>query len=162
MANLPQSTKQKKHDARWIVLAVCVVVAATIVLNRAWIYDWYRGISYQPTAEMTEIRNKLELTGRGEFVFGAAQPELNTATDFNTNCRQDESEMAVLGCYTEGDIYVYNITDAQLGGIRELTTAHELLHAVWARMSEAEQVELTEPLTRVFENNQELLDKFKM
>lgn len=159
MTNLPQKTKQKKHYARWIVLAICVAVVVTIVLNRAWIYDWYRGISYQPTAEMTEIRNKLELTGRGEFVFGAAQPELNTATDFNTNCRQDESEMAVLGCYTEGDIYVYNITDAQLSGIRELTTAHELLHAVWARMSEAEQVELTEPLTRVFENNQELLEQ---
>lgn len=157
MTGLPQTAKQKRHYAKWIVLGVIVAVVVTIILNRAWIYDWYRGASYQPTAEMATIREKLELTGKGEFVFGAAQPVLSAAKEFNANCRQDETEIAVLGCYTEGNIYVYNITDTNLDGIRELTTAHELLHAVWARMSDDEKKALVEPLTRTFEANQVLL-----
>ena len=138
-------------------MVILTVVTVAVVVNRAWVYDWLRGVAYRPTVEMAEIREKLGLTGQGEFLFNAAQPELETATEFNTNCRQDESEIAVLGCYTAGNIYIYNITEERLAGIRELTAAHELLHAKWARMSEAEKVELVEPLTRVFEANQEML-----
>ena len=156
MNRLPQQ-KTRKHYAGWIVVGVVAALAVVIVLNRAWIYDWFRGATYRPTAEMEAIRDKLDLTGQGAFLFNAAQPELEPATEFNTNCRQDESEIAVLGCYTAGNIYIYNITEERLAEIRELTAAHELLHAVWARMSEEEKVELVEPLTRVFDANQEML-----
>lgn len=138
-----------------MLILVAVVIAG--VLNREWIYDWLRGATYQPTVEMVEIRNKLQLTGRGEFLFNAAQPELNEAADFNVNCRQDESEVAVLGCYTLGNIYVYNITDTKLAGIRELTAAHELLHAVWARMDESEKKELEPILQQVYQGNLDIL-----
>jgi len=137
---------------------VLVVVAATVVLKRDWIYDWYRGVSYQPSGEMVAIRDELGLTNRGEFLFNAAQPALNTAVDFNLNCRQDESEVAVLGCYTAGNIYIYDVKDAKLAGIRELTTAHELLHAVWARMSGDEQQELSAALLQVFDKNRDSLE----
>lgn len=138
-----------------MLILVAVVVAG--VLNREWIYDWLRGVTYQPAAEMVEIRNKLQLTGRGEFLFNAAQPELNEAAEFNVNCRQGESEVAVLGCYTTGNIYVYNITDTKLAGIRELTVAHELLHAVWARMDESEKKELEPILQQVYQDNLDIL-----
>lgn len=152
-----QNRVRKRHIFSWVFLVVFVVLAMVVVLNRGWIYDWYRGISYQPSGEMIAIRDKLQLTGRGEFLFNAAQPELNEATEFNKNCRQDEDEVAVLGCYAAGNIYVYNIDAVELNGIRELTAAHELLHAVWARMSDDEKVALVEPLTRTFEKNQAFL-----
>jgi hypothetical protein len=154
---MPRAGARKRHILRWVFLAVLAVVAVAVVLNREWIYDWYRGVSYQPSNEMATIRDKLQLTGRGEFLFNAAQPELNAAEEFNANCRQDEDEVAVLGCYNNGDIFVYNIDAAELNGIRELTTAHELLHVVWARMSEDEKVALVEPLTRTFDANQDFL-----
>lgn len=157
MNKMPQQT-MKRHYLGWIVLGVLVTIVAVVaILNRVWIYDWFRGVTYRPAAEIVNIRNKLNLTGRGEFLFNAAQPELNDAAEFNVNCRQDESEVAVLGCYTVGNIYVYDITDAKLSGIRELTAAHELLHAVWARMSEDERRDLTLPLTQTFDKNQDLL-----
>lgn len=157
MNKLPQQ-KVKRHYLGWAVLGVLATTIVTVVvLNRVWIYDWFRGVTYRPVAEMVEIRDKLELTGRGEFLFGAAQPELNNAAEFNENCWQDESEVAVLGCYTAGNIYVYNILDTKLAGIRELTTAHELLHVVWARMGEVEKQDLTRALTQVFDENQDLL-----
>ena len=141
----------------WVVVLILVVIIVVGLLNRDWIYDWYRGISYKPEAEMVAIRDKLKLTGWGEFLFNAAQPELNEASDFNVNCRQYESEVAVLGCYTTGNIYVYNITDAKLAGIRELTTAHELLHVVWAHMSESEKKELEPILQQVYRDNLDVL-----
>ena len=149
---------QKKSGLGWVIAVVLVVIVATVVvLNRAWIYDWVRGVSYRSSSEMVTIRDKLQLTGAGEFLFNAVQPELNVAEEFNENCRNDESEIAVLGCYTAGDIYIYNIDAAELDGIRELTAAHELLHAKWARMSDDEKVALVEPLARTFEANQSFL-----
>ena len=157
MTDLPQNSARKRHYLRWIMLVVILVAVVAVALNREWLYDWYRGLIYQPTAEMVGIREKLELTGRGEFLFGAAQPELNTAEEFNENCRKDESEVAVLGCYTNENIYVYNITDEKLDGIRELTTAHELLHAVWARMDESVKKDILPTLEQVYKDNADVL-----
>jgi hypothetical protein len=107
---------------------------------------------------MVDIRSGLQLTDRGEFLFNASQPELNGAAEFNSYCRDNQqSEVAVLGCYRTNKIYVYNITDARLKGIRELTSAHELLHANWARMDEAARNELVSALTQVYDTNQGIL-----
>lgn len=155
--NIATQQKTKRNYCGWVILLVLVAIATIIVLNRAWIYDWFRGVTYRPTAEMISIRDELNLTGRGEFLFNATQPESNEADAFNANCRQDESEVAVLGCYTAGNIYVYNITDVKLDGIRELTAAHELLHAVWARMGNAEKEDLKPILQQVYQNNLSVL-----
>lgn len=134
-----------------------IVIGVGVYLNREPIYEYYRGVTYQPSSEMARIRTDLQLTERGTSLFNTAQPALEEATEFNAYCRDGETETAVLGCYVGGNIHVYNITDERLNGIRELTTAHELLHAKWARMSEKEKVALVEPLTRVFEENQDFL-----
>ncbi|MCR5700092.1 MAG: hypothetical protein K6G49_01500 [Candidatus Saccharibacteria bacterium] len=152
-----KNQKQKGHLLGWLGLLVLIVVGLSIFLNREWLYDFYRGTIYRPTDEMIRIRSDLALTDRGEFLFNASQPELNEAAEFNSYCRNGASEVAVLGCYIGNSIHVYNITDKRLAGIRELTSAHELLHANWARMSQEERIALVEPLTRVFEANQDLL-----
>ena len=36
---------------------------------------------------------------------------------------------AVLGCYANREISIFNVTDQRLDGIREVTAAHEMLHA---------------------------------
>lgn len=147
-----------RKSIKWIVLIVVAVLGVLIVVHRDWIEDWWTGMGYEASSEMAEIRDKLYLTERGEFLFNASRPALNDSDEFNAYCRSDlDMEMAVLGCYTDGNIYVYNITEDELSGIRELTTAHELLHAVWARMSEAKRRELVPSLTLAFESNQEML-----
>lgn len=157
-----KSLLQRKNKHNYIgwsfLLIVAGVVVAVAIFNRGKIYDWYRSVVYRPTAEMVNIRDSLGLTGEGEFLFNAVQPVLNEAEDFNRNCRKDESDMAVLGCYVTGNIYVYNITSPELNGIRELTVAHELLHAKWERMSETERLEFVAALTQVFDKNQDLLE----
>ena len=129
-----------------------------MALNWRWCIDFVRGIGYTPSSEMSGIMEKLELTDRGEFLFKASRPELLQRDEFNSHCVEEVTETAVLGCYTQDTVYVYNITEEELAGIQELTTAHELLHAVYARMSEEEKGSLVEPLTRTFEANQGFLE----
>lgn len=151
---------KRRYRFGWLILFVLVIcVVTTAVFNWVWIYDWFRGISYQPTDVMMEIRDALNLTDRGMFLFDAAQPVLNTAEEFNTNCRKNETSVAVLGCYTSGNIYVYDISSEELDGIRELTTAHELLHAVWARMNESKKEELVSVLEKVYADNLDILEE---
>jgi hypothetical protein len=150
---------KKRHFGRWMFLLLLVSVVVGAVWKGPWIYDYYRAQTYQPSSEMMRIRESLNLTEQGEFLFNASQPELDSAADFNTNCQSNNSETAVLGCYTMGTIYVYNIDSAELDGIRELTTAHELLHAVWARMSEEEKSALNSALAEVRATNSAKLDE---
>jgi hypothetical protein len=45
----------------------------------------------------------------------------------------------VLGCYSEGNVYVYAVTDERLAGTVEVTAAHEMLHAAYERLSPDER-----------------------
>ena len=144
---------------KWLVLGVLIASVAMVILNREWIYDHYRGMTYQPSSEMAKIRDSLGLASQGEFLFNASQPALEEKEDFNNFCQAQMTETAILGCYTAGNIYVYNIVDEELNGIRELTTAHELLHAVWARMDESEREALKPALQQTLEANKDLLEE---
>ena len=109
---------------------------------------------------MLRIRQDLALTVNGEFLFNASQPELDDREEFNAHCRNGaDSEIAVLGCYANNNIYVYNIEAEELDGIRELTAAHELLHAVFARMSESEKDNLKSLLEQVYKENKDILER---
>jgi hypothetical protein len=138
---------------------VILAVAVGILLNRQWLYDYFRGVQYRPSEEMSIIRDSLQLTDQGKFLFNAAQPELEEKDVFNAYCRMGDEEIAILGCYTSGNIYIYNIIDKELDGIRELTTAHELLHAVFARMSEGDKSSLKQALDKVYTENKDTLEK---
>ena len=142
-----------------LVLVVIALAAGLAYLNRNWIMDWWKGLSYEPSSGMVQIRDALQLTGEGEFLFKAVHPSLEERDGFNAICRDDDTEIAVLGCYTEGNVHVYNIESTELDGIREVTTAHELLHAVWERMSDGDKTALNDELNEVLTRNRDFLDE---
>ena len=153
---------RKRNDKGYLILflavfAAIIVVTAVVISNFGVISDFIVGMHYQPSSEMAQIRTDLELTGKGTSIFNASQPELMERVNFNQKCREVENEAAILGCYTEGQIYVYDVSLEELAGIRELATAHELLHAVYARMSQDERAKLTDSLAQVLEENKDLL-----
>ena len=113
---------------------------------------------YEPTPEMAKLLEKDDLTSTGKRIFNASRPELQDAAEFNQNCySSQESNSSVLGCYTKKRVYVYNITDSELDGIRETVLAHELLHAVWARLSSREKENLQDDLESVYKANKDAL-----
>lgn len=141
--------------------AICSVILMGLVvffaLNFGTIKDMMVGLTYRPTSEMSEIRESLDLTGKGARIFNATLPDLKEKEEFNQICRDEESANAILGCYRGDRVYVYNILDEELEGIREVTSAHELLHAVYYRMNINEKRELRDSLLAVYEENQDVL-----
>ena len=153
--------KHKKNIGRKVFVAtmavVAVIVVVTIVLNRVFLRDFFRGLGYRPTSEMILLKTNLGLTDGGDLIFKSSWPELEEKEEFNEHCRTVETTTAILGCYTNETIYIYDITDKRLDGIREATLAHELLHAVYARLSEAERNGLKPYLDEVYNKNKNIL-----
>ena len=142
-----------------IFLFVMMILAGVFLLNRVLVSDYILASSYTPSSEMATIRDHLNLTDRGNLIFNASHPRLDSRDDFNFDCASSDPDIAVYGCFTSNKIYVYNIDDKELSGIRESTTAHELLHAVWARLSNSEKNRLIPLLEKVYSENTELFDE---
>lgn len=143
-----------------VVLAgVFLVLMVMMFVNRTLISDTLRGLFYHPSDEMISIREELKLTDDGVRVFNASFPVLNERNEFNERCESHDSNIYILGCYTAGGIYVYNIADDRFDGIREVTSAHELLHAVYARMSDSEKISLSVLLEEVYRGHNKTLGK---
>ncbi len=144
---------KKKNAIRDIIITVVAVlfvaIGIMIYLNRVIIYDWMLAISYNAPAEVSEIEEKIFLTDRAKMIFAAARPSLNERDEFNHNCDSHEKEVSILGCYTDGQIHVFNIESEDLDGIVESTMAHELLHAVWERMGESDKSQISVELMNV-------------
>ena len=94
---------------------------------------------YHPTNAVADIASRSSLSDGGKFYFYASQPDVQAANDFNKSCERQEANSSILGCFSNGKIYVYDVTDVQLDGIKEVTASHEMLHAVWQRMGASEQ-----------------------
>lgn len=145
--------------AGMVLVAGLTVAVVFVTLNYGAIQDYFAGMGYEPVAEMARIRDELGLSAEARRVFDATWPELDERGDFNRNCRSGEVDVAILGCYAGGRIYVYDIVNEELDGVRELATAHELLHAMWERLGVREQAMLTEELEAVLAENEWLAEE---
>ncbi|MBQ3441244.1 hypothetical protein IJG27_02960 [Candidatus Saccharibacteria bacterium] len=150
--------RKKNYKIFFVVCSVILMLGVVAVwLNFGVIKDVLVGMGYRPTSEMVEIREALKLTGTGARIFNASMPVLQEKQEFNSNCREVENESAILGCYRDERIFVYNIVDEELPGIRELTAAHELLHAVYSRMNSEDKDKWRNDLIAVYQENQGIL-----
>lgn len=116
-------------------------------LNRQQIKDFYVANYSAQQPEAIDLSSKLDLTNNGELLYKASKPEILTSTGFNNACQTVQKEKSiVLGCYTKQRLYVYKVDDIRLSGVQEVTAAHELLHAVYERMSKSDKQELDREL----------------
>ena len=155
----PEAKKSKSKIVLGFLSVFLIAVFIFAFLNYVAIKDYFVGLSFKPTAEMSEIKEKLELTDRGSLIFNASFPTLESKDDFNRDCDSYDEEISVLGCFSKDRIYVYNITSSELSGILESTTAHELLHAIWSRLKGAEKAALTPVLEDVYKENRLMLEE---
>lgn len=151
----PKSTTSLIAKILGVVFGIGLV--ALLFFNRIVITDYIKGFSYSPTPEIAEISSALNLASSGARIFRASSPVLESRDDFNRDCASFDAEVSILGCYTNEKIYVYNITEPTLAGIRESTTAHELLHAIYARLSDAQKSRLSPLLNEVYQKNESSL-----
>lgn len=149
-------------------LIIIIIVAALLALG--WFFsnffetftaDLISNLSYAGSEEVSTLADKLNLTSGGRFIFGATHPAVEDRESFNAHCNSYDSETSTLGCYGGNKIYIYNVTAEELNGIKESTAAHELMHAVWDRMSEFEKSDLASALLDAYddEKNHASLEK---
>ncbi|MEA9984723.1 MULTISPECIES: hypothetical protein [Subtercola] len=126
-----------------IVIAIVVpggAVAYGIFHQR--ITDQLAVWQYTPTAEVAQMAADSGMNDEGRFYFYASAPTVESAADFSSVCGSSTDDFVLLGCYTGSSIHVFNVTDARLAGVRNVTAAHEMLHAVYARLSDDDRTSL--------------------
>ena len=120
-----------------------IVVAAGGLAAAYWfgpqLLDEFRAQQYTPSSQISVIEQRVTLTSAGRRIFYATSPEVQDSGQFNSSCHSVERTTAILGCYYRDRIYLYNVQNDELDGALDVTAAHELLHAAYARLNAFEQ-----------------------
>lgn len=114
-------------------------------MDRQYVVDAIQYTQYKPTETVKDVASRAGLTDQARFTFYATRPAVETSQAFNDHCQRKEADSPILGCYASDRIYIFNVTDERLKGIKAVTAAHELLHAEYDRLSDSEKKRL-EPL----------------
>lgn len=131
--------KSAGYVASIVVTLISVAITLILLVNRQHIVDTISVWQYKPTNEISAFVDRTGMSDDGEFLFFASQPSLEGTQTFNDKCARIEKSTAILGCYDGRSIYVYDVPNPKLDGIREVTSAHEMLHAAYLRLSSAER-----------------------
>lgn len=134
---------QQKHKTglilTFIISVVLIGVALLFFVYRQRITDQITVWEFHPSSLISGLVDRAGMNSDGKFYYLASQPILDGTQNFNTECERTEMVTSILGCYVNNRIYVYDVTDPELDGIREVTATHETLHAIYARLSESER-----------------------
>ncbi|MEB4616204.1 hypothetical protein [Leucobacter sp. M11] len=130
----------QKMAAWLLVLALLAVGVFYVVTKRQELQDRFEAANYEPSARVLQVIDRLALSDSGELIFLASKPTVESSQRFNQQCKDvsHSDDGHVLGCYADGRIHLFEVADERLSGVVEVTAAHELLHASFARLSEAE------------------------
>jgi hypothetical protein len=121
---------------RSILTLVFLLLTVWLWFNQQTFLDQIAVWQYKPTAEITQLAKRSGMNEKGTFLFYASNPEVEGTQRFNQVCDRKEEGTAVLGCYNGRKIIVYDVKDPRLDGIREVTAAHEMLHAAYGRLTD--------------------------
>lgn len=135
----------------WIFLLLAVAGGIFIGLNRQRIADFLKAQNFKPNVELSELAEELNLSKDAEITLFATEPQLENTQKFNQNCSNHLENTSILGCYKADKIHIFDIDNPELDGIKHTTLAHEMLHAVWARLDSAERNRLGKILDAEYE-----------
>ncbi len=145
-----RSTSAVRKLSKLVFYILFLSIPVVFWFNRFTVFDWWRLRNYSAPAEVVSIADKTTMNSASRRVFYANHPELEDSQNLRSNCQQDEITI-VLGCYVGGKgIFLFKVTDPRLDGIKEVTGAHELLHAQYDRLSLKEQTRVNNMLSAAF------------
>lgn len=126
--------------------ALLVFAAIWLLVNRQYVYDQIIVWQFNPGPGVVELVDRAGMSDQGKFYYLASQPVLDGTQNFNKECETVENSTSILGCYTNKRIYIYDVTDPKLDGIKEVTAAHEALHAAYQRLDSDEKAKVNKLL----------------
>ena len=142
------------HTNLWVLALTIFFIAISYVVIIKWvaIEDWWKLRGYNPPTSVVTLANQDTMTSYTRHLFYLNKPQLlSTVSSFRVDCPEN-SDTIVLGCYHSGQngIFIYNVADPTLAGISQVTAAHEVLHAVYERLSVTQRSTLDSELENYF------------
>jgi hypothetical protein len=120
---------------KFFVPLIVAALSLSAVLYGQRVIDTVQADAFHPSARVQAVNQRLELTSRGTDLLYASHATIEDQEQFNTSCQSSERTAAILGCYYQRNIYLFNITNSELDGAIEVTAAHEMLHAAYERLN---------------------------
>ncbi|GAC1601566.1 MAG: hypothetical protein NVS3B29_03410 [Candidatus Saccharimonadales bacterium] len=127
------------------LLAVVVLIG----INRDVLLDQYALATYRTTPDVAAFESRIMLSTAARAALYRAAPQYDAKANFNADCDTKPHELE-LGCYYRSRIYILNIDNASLAPEMDVVGAHELLHAVWSKMSVSDRDRIGAELERVY------------
>ena len=121
---------------------LCIVGALLLVQYQGAIRDWVRVQQFVPSQSVAALASDGGMSDYGRYVFYTGKPSLENSADFTSSCGEHERSTAILGCYTNQQIYLFDVQNKELAGVEEVTAAHEMLHAAYERLSDTKRSEV--------------------
>jgi hypothetical protein len=119
--------------------------------QRQGIFDWWRLRGYQPSAATIQLAADTTMKPGTKHLFYVYHPELDDRNTFSRHCPNESEKTIVLGCYVyHQGIYLFDVTDPRLAGIKEVTAAHETLHAAYDRLSANDRNKVNAMIQRAY------------
>jgi len=120
-----------------LLTATFLVIPIVGFWQRQNIYDWAKLRGYDPPAAIASLAEANTMNDHAKRIFYVNHPDLvSESTTFRQKCSSGEQTI-ILGCYhpDQNGIFVFDVKDERLSGIEEVTSAHEMLHAAYDRLS---------------------------
>ena len=129
-----------------------LAIAGWGIANASTLRDWLTVGKAAETARIADYVARAGLSSAGRFYLLAARPTLHSPDTFDQSCPRREAGIAVLGCYSVADdtIHLLDITDDTLTTLEPVVAAHEMLHAVWARLDPMERTTVSAEIEQSF------------
>ena len=137
-----------------LLLAAWVGLAIVLAANQEKISDWWRLRGYQPPAAVQQLADQTTMLPYTQHLFYLNRPSLlSSVNSFRRYCPENK-DVIVLGCYhpDQNGIYLYQVKDPELSGVTQVTAAHEVLHAVYARLSSSDRARLDQQLNDYYKH----------
>ena len=142
------------HIGLTLIVLVWLAVVGLLIVNGQSIVDWWRLRGYVPPAAVANLANEDTMTSYTRHLFYLNRPQLlRSVTSFRSYCPENQTNI-VLGCYhpDQDGIFIYDVSDPTLAGVQQVTAAHEVLHAIYARLTGSERANLNSELQSYYDH----------
>ncbi|HEY4964422.1 MAG TPA: hypothetical protein VIH90_07060 [Candidatus Saccharimonadales bacterium] len=140
-----------------IILVIVLILGIGVLVGfheQNNIIDYLKLRNYTAPSNIAAIATSDTMTSYGRKMFYVNHPQLTPKTSFSSYCPNGTEQTVVLGCYhaAEDGIYILSVDNAQLNGIEQVTSAHEMLHAAYDQLSSSDKAYVDNLLTNYYNN----------
>ena len=166
---MKKRSSAKKQIIIWlsVFLVVIGLVAAELVFSQTQFFtDQVTAWKYPLNNQVKILADEAGVNNKGKFLLQVSRAEIDGSAAFPAAPAISENQGALDGYYQAKDkrIYIYNITDPRVSGLKAVTAAHEMLHAAYDRLSETERSKIDKEIQAYIPNikSQDIKDQLKL